>query len=209
MAIHGATIPSDHYYINIPCGLRMYGERELNECGSFIHSSNFLHFLGLELLAVLKCRFLLLYYAECQELHLFCIVNMCREGLTTFDPTRPPLSVELSTAKFTILPARDANGATLALFNAHREAKYSLLRVFISYVLALRLINSIGPIYIVGWPDMVIPEEVAWKLYTKPAWWNPTDCPARQRNSFQHLHETAPTQIENSHIRVFPFRNVP
>ena len=44
-----------------------------------------------------------------------------REGLTTFDPTRPPLSVELSTAKFTILPARDANGATLALFNAHRE----------------------------------------------------------------------------------------
>ena len=46
-----------------------------------------------------------------------------REGLTTFDPTRPPLSVELSTAKFTILPARDANGATLALFNAHREKK--------------------------------------------------------------------------------------
>jgi len=44
-----------------------------------------------------------------------------REGLTTFDPTRPPLSVELSTAKFTILPARDANGATLALFNAHRH----------------------------------------------------------------------------------------
>ena len=52
---------------------------------------------------------------------LLCIINPFREGLTTFDPTRPPLSVELSTAKFTILPGRDANGATLALFNAHRH----------------------------------------------------------------------------------------
>lgn len=44
-----------------------------------------------------------------------------REGLTTFDPHAAPLREELETGKFTILPRRDANGATLALFNAHKH----------------------------------------------------------------------------------------
>ncbi len=44
-----------------------------------------------------------------------------REGLSSFDPLRAPLEEELKTGKFTILPGRDANGATLALFNAHRH----------------------------------------------------------------------------------------
>ena len=44
-----------------------------------------------------------------------------REGLTVFDPTQSPLKEELATEKFTILPARDSNGATLALFNAHKH----------------------------------------------------------------------------------------
>ncbi len=44
-----------------------------------------------------------------------------REGLDTFDIGRSPLSEELRTGKFTILPSRDGNGATLALFNAHKH----------------------------------------------------------------------------------------
>ena len=44
-----------------------------------------------------------------------------REGLTVFDPASSPLKEELKTGKFTILPGKDANGATLALFNAHRH----------------------------------------------------------------------------------------
>ncbi len=44
-----------------------------------------------------------------------------REGLAQFDPGKSPLQEELQTGKFTILPGRDANGATLALFNAHKH----------------------------------------------------------------------------------------
>ena len=44
-----------------------------------------------------------------------------REGLTVFDPTQSPLAEELRTQKFTILPKKDANGATLALFNASKH----------------------------------------------------------------------------------------
>jgi len=40
-----------------------------------------------------------------------------REGLEFFDPTSDPLEKELSKGKFTILPSKDPNGATLALFN--------------------------------------------------------------------------------------------
>jgi len=40
-----------------------------------------------------------------------------REGLKFFDPSSEPLSKELSQGKFTILPSKDPNGATLALFN--------------------------------------------------------------------------------------------
>jgi hypothetical protein len=43
------------------------------------------------------------------------------EGLSVFDPTRSPLREELRTEKFTILPSKDDNGATLALFNAHKH----------------------------------------------------------------------------------------
>jgi len=42
-----------------------------------------------------------------------------REGLTYFDHSSGPLQAELSKGKFTILPSRDPNGATIALFNLH------------------------------------------------------------------------------------------
>merc|ERR1712038_1127744 len=42
-----------------------------------------------------------------------------REGLTFFDHSSGPLQAELSKGKFTILPSRDPNGATIALFNLH------------------------------------------------------------------------------------------
>merc|ERR1712223_1637460 len=42
-----------------------------------------------------------------------------REGLTYFDHSPGPLQAELSKGKFTILPSRDPNGATIALFNLH------------------------------------------------------------------------------------------
>ena len=43
-----------------------------------------------------------------------------REGLASnsVDPFSSPLKEELKTAKFTVLPARDENGAALAIFNA-------------------------------------------------------------------------------------------
>ena len=46
-----------------------------------------------------------------------------RESLisTTIDPDSNPLKDELETGKFTILPSKDANGATLALFNAQKH----------------------------------------------------------------------------------------
>jgi len=40
-----------------------------------------------------------------------------REGLTYFDHSSGPLQAELKRGKFTILPCRDPNGATIALFN--------------------------------------------------------------------------------------------
>jgi len=40
-----------------------------------------------------------------------------REGLTFFDHSSGPLQAELKRGKFTILPCRDPNGATIALFN--------------------------------------------------------------------------------------------
>ena len=44
-----------------------------------------------------------------------------REGLSLFDSTKSPLKEELLTGKFTVLPSRDKNGATLALFHAHKH----------------------------------------------------------------------------------------
>eukprot|EP00095_Tigriopus_kingsejongensis_P005701 snap_masked-scaffold810_size94089-processed-gene-0.1 protein:Tk05701 transcript:snap_masked-scaffold810_size94089-processed-gene-0.1-mRNA-1 annotation:"low quality protein: tyrosine-protein phosphatase non-receptor type 9-like" len=44
-----------------------------------------------------------------------------REDLARVEPAESPLREELLTEKFTILPAKDANGATLALFNAHKH----------------------------------------------------------------------------------------
>ena len=44
-----------------------------------------------------------------------------REGLTVFDANSSPLKDELSAGKFTILPSKDSNGATLALFHAHKH----------------------------------------------------------------------------------------
>ncbi|XP_065223090.1 tyrosine-protein phosphatase non-receptor type 9 [Planococcus citri] len=41
-----------------------------------------------------------------------------REGLLNFDPSIEPLKSELDTAKFTILPTRDATGAAIAVFTA-------------------------------------------------------------------------------------------
>ena len=43
-----------------------------------------------------------------------------REGLASnsVDPFSSPLKEELKTAKFTVLPTRDENGAALAIFNA-------------------------------------------------------------------------------------------
>ena len=43
-----------------------------------------------------------------------------REGLASnsVDPFSSPLKEELKTAKFTVLPTRDENGAALAVFNA-------------------------------------------------------------------------------------------
>ena len=43
-----------------------------------------------------------------------------REGLAanSVDPFSSPLKEELKTAKFTVLPSRDENGAALAVFNA-------------------------------------------------------------------------------------------
>merc|ERR1719376_1153780 len=40
-----------------------------------------------------------------------------REGLTYFDHSSGPLQAELKRGKFTVLPQRDPNGATIALFN--------------------------------------------------------------------------------------------
>jgi len=40
-----------------------------------------------------------------------------REGLTFFDHSSGPLQAELKRGKFTVLPQRDPNGATIALFN--------------------------------------------------------------------------------------------
>jgi len=40
-----------------------------------------------------------------------------REGLRYFDSTSEPLRKELAQGKFTVLPSKDPNGATLALFN--------------------------------------------------------------------------------------------
>jgi len=40
-----------------------------------------------------------------------------REGLTYFDHSSGPLQAELKRGKFTVLPSRDPNGATIALFN--------------------------------------------------------------------------------------------
>ncbi|KAG1664437.1 Tyrosine-protein phosphatase non-receptor type 9 [Nymphon striatum] len=44
-----------------------------------------------------------------------------REGLSRLDPTKEPLSVELETEKFTILPTRDKSGAAIAVFSACRH----------------------------------------------------------------------------------------
>jgi len=44
-----------------------------------------------------------------------------REGLTYFDPKSGPLQKELLRGKFTILPTRDPNGATIAMFNASQH----------------------------------------------------------------------------------------
>ncbi|KAK4883137.1 hypothetical protein RN001_006456 [Aquatica leii] len=44
-----------------------------------------------------------------------------REGLINFDPTNDPLKSELHTGKFTVLPTRDATGAAIAVFTAHRH----------------------------------------------------------------------------------------
>ena len=43
-----------------------------------------------------------------------------REGLAanSVDPFSPPLKEELKTAKFTVLPTKDPNGAALAVFSA-------------------------------------------------------------------------------------------
>ena len=43
-----------------------------------------------------------------------------REGLASnsVDPFSSPLKEELKTAKFTVLPTKDENGAALAVFNA-------------------------------------------------------------------------------------------
>ena len=43
-----------------------------------------------------------------------------REGLAvnSVDPFSSPLKEELKTAKFTVLPSKDPNGAALAVFNA-------------------------------------------------------------------------------------------
>ncbi|KAB0802212.1 hypothetical protein PPYR_04398 [Photinus pyralis] len=44
-----------------------------------------------------------------------------REGLMNFDPASDPLKSELHTGKFTVLPTRDATGAAIAVFTAHRH----------------------------------------------------------------------------------------
>ncbi|XP_048484673.1 tyrosine-protein phosphatase non-receptor type 9 isoform X3 [Plutella xylostella] len=44
-----------------------------------------------------------------------------REGLTKFEPFEDPLKSELETGKFTILPARDATGAAIAVFTANKH----------------------------------------------------------------------------------------
>ncbi|GFS28933.1 tyrosine-protein phosphatase non-receptor type 9 [Trichonephila inaurata madagascariensis] len=44
-----------------------------------------------------------------------------REGLIRFDPTSDALRNELETGKFTILPVRDATGAAIAIFTAHKH----------------------------------------------------------------------------------------
>ncbi|KAF5287706.1 hypothetical protein FQA39_LY15806 [Lamprigera yunnana] len=44
-----------------------------------------------------------------------------REGLINFDPANDPLKSELHTGKFTVLPTRDATGAAIAVFTAHRH----------------------------------------------------------------------------------------
>ncbi|XP_065335287.1 tyrosine-protein phosphatase non-receptor type 9 [Cloeon dipterum] len=41
-----------------------------------------------------------------------------REGLSQFNPLQEPLSTELRTGKFTVLPARDESGAAIAIFTA-------------------------------------------------------------------------------------------
>lgn len=44
-----------------------------------------------------------------------------REDLSHVEPSESPVREELLSEKFTILPVRDVNGATLALFNAHKH----------------------------------------------------------------------------------------
>ncbi|TRY78674.1 hypothetical protein TCAL_11593 [Tigriopus californicus] len=44
-----------------------------------------------------------------------------REDLSHVEPSESPIREELLSEKFTILPVRDVNGATLALFNAHKH----------------------------------------------------------------------------------------
>ncbi|GIX80331.1 tyrosine-protein phosphatase non-receptor type 9 [Caerostris extrusa] len=64
-----------------------------------------------------------------------------REGLIRFDPTSDALRSELETGKFTILPVRDASGAAIAIFTAHKHVPLkhlirSLFRVlFINWIL--------------------------------------------------------------------------
>ncbi|KAK5650431.1 hypothetical protein RI129_001460 [Pyrocoelia pectoralis] len=48
-----------------------------------------------------------------------------REGLMNFDPATDPLKSELHTGKFTVLPTRDATGAAIAVFTAHRHQPFN------------------------------------------------------------------------------------
>ncbi|OQR75951.1 tyrosine-protein phosphatase non-receptor type 9-like [Tropilaelaps mercedesae] len=48
-----------------------------------------------------------------------------REGLTVFQPTSSPLREELDTAKFTVLPWRDQQGAAITMFTAGRHSPSS------------------------------------------------------------------------------------
>ncbi|XP_022670585.1 tyrosine-protein phosphatase non-receptor type 9-like isoform X2 [Varroa destructor] len=48
-----------------------------------------------------------------------------REGLTAFQPTSSPLREELDTAKFTVLPWRDQQGAAITMFTAGRHSPSS------------------------------------------------------------------------------------